>query len=545
MSKKSEHSFSSVLSINPYKGVCFNGISSFLSETTSPEFKKDQYVISYLNTQGFINAQVSITKNIPEEDLHDAINNKVYDELGLDQAVTYQVQFIELFNNLDEDNRTFHVFIVDPLTLSQTYQSVIEKVKYIDTIVPTPLLLKSLYSKGIIENGGVHCFIYFQENDTFVTVYSEKEFLYTKSIKFSFLQMHERFCELYGERVEYEEFISFLQNENLKVTASNYKEYIIKLYKEIFSNINDIITYVKRAFEAEKIEHVYIGSQIFTITKLDEMAEVELGLKCSDFAFDYGYESNDTYIDQLHALMHVYASLDTKERYECNFTTYHRPPNFTKRESGKLILLIAASTLIAFLYPITYWSLAYAQSLQYEILEEEYTGVHNIRTTREAIIKNKEADKAKVTAILQAEIKDYDEKKSTLVKIHDVKVNYPMKAKLLEMFLSDINRYDVQIEKLAYYDYEEDIPVTTEEKNENKKTSLQKKEDKVIPSNNSEEKKLKTFIFYLVAPSDKNITNLLEYYTKKYERSYKFSLEDISYEEESKKYFGELKVEIL
>ena len=60
------------------------------------------------------------------------------------------------------------------------------KIKYIDTIIPSPLLLKSLYSKDLIESSGVHCFIYFQKNDTFVTIYSEKEFLYTKSIKYSF-----------------------------------------------------------------------------------------------------------------------------------------------------------------------------------------------------------------------------------------------------------------------------------------------------------------------------------------------------------------------
>lgn len=536
MSKKPEHSFSSVLSINPYKNVCLSGISSFLSETSSPEYKKDQYVLSYLNTQGFINAQVSITKNIPEEDLYDAINNKIYDELGLDQAVMYQVQFIELFNNLDEDNRTFHVFIVDPLTLTQTYQSVIEKVKYIDTIVPAPLLLKSLYSKEIIEGSGVHCFIYFQENDTFVTVYNEKEFLYTKSIKFSFLQMHERFCELYGERVEYEDFLHFIQKENLKETLSDYKEYIIKLYKEIFSNINDIVTYVKRAFEVDKIEHVYIGSQIATLTKLDEMAEAELGLKCSDFSFDYGYESNDSYIDQLHALMHLYAALDDNEKYQCNFSIYHRPPKFTQRESGKLIMLVAASLLIAFLYPSIYWSLAYAQSFQYEILEEKYIEVHNIRTTREAIIKNKEAEKAKVAALLQSEQENYDEKKATLMKIHDVKVNYPMKAKLLNIFISDINLFKVQLEALSYYDY---LEKPLEKETKQTKTVLQKQ------ANISEEKKLKTFVFHLVASSDKNITNLLEHYTKKFERKFKFSLEEIVYEDESKKYFAELKVELL
>ena len=246
MSKKAEHSFSSVISVNPYKDTYLSGISSFLSQTDSAEYNKEQYAISYLNTKGFINSNIAITKNIPEEDLHDAISNKVYDELALDQAVTYNIQFIETFNSLDEDNRNFHVFIIDPLTIDETFSDVVSKIKYIDAIIPSPLLLKSLYAKEIIESSGVHCFIYFQENDAFITVYNEKEFLYTKSINYSFLQMHERFCELYGERVEFEDFIEFFSTHNLKDTDSDYKEYFIKLYKEIFANINDILTYVKR-----------------------------------------------------------------------------------------------------------------------------------------------------------------------------------------------------------------------------------------------------------------------------------------------------------
>ncbi|MBU0721251.1 hypothetical protein KJ877_07910 [bacterium] len=514
MSKKTERSFSSVISVNPYKNIYLSGISSFLSENSSPEYVKDQFAISYLNANEFINSQVSITKNIPEEDLYDAISNKVYDELGLDQAVTYQIQFIETFNNLDNENRTFHVFIADPLTIAQTYKNVVERIKYIDVIIPTPLLLKSLYSKEIIETSGVHCFIYFQENETFITVYNEKEFVYTKSIKYSFLQMHERFCELYGERVEFEDFMRFISSQNLKETNSDYKEFIIKLYKEIFANISDILTYVKRAFELDKIEHIYIGSQISTVTKLDEMAEVEFKVKSSNFEFDYGFESEGVYIDQLHALMHIYTTLPESEKYDCNFTTYHRPPKFTQRESGKLIMLVAASLIVAFIYPVSYWILTYAQSLQHELLQQEYTEVHNIKTTREATIKNREADKVKILTLLQQEEKEYTEKKGTLIKIHDVKVNYPMKAKLLALLTNNLNSFGVRLESLSY------------------------KEDETNPKD-------KSFSLGVVSSKDKKITQLLEHLTKTHPDTFHFSMEDISFDKESKLYFGDLKVQIL
>jgi len=512
MSKKSQNPFSSIISVNPYRDSYFSGISSFLTQTTTPEFNKEQFAITYINTRGFITSKIEITKNIPEEDLYDAINNKVYDEFALDQAITYQIQYIETFNNLDVENRHFHVFIVDPLTITETFEHTVEKIKYIDVIIPSPLLLKSLYSKELIESNGVHCFIYFQENDAFVTIYNEKEFLYTKTIKYSFIEMHERFCELYGERVEYDDFIEFLSTQNLKDTESDYKKHFIRLYKEIFANINDILTYVKRAFEIEKIEHLYIGTQAYTVTKLYEMAEAELSIKSSDFEFDYGFETEGVYIDQLHALMHLYTSLPEDEKYDCNFTTYFRPPKFLQRESGKLTILIAASLLIAFAYPITYWTLTYAQSLQYELLQQKYKELHNIKTTREATIKNKRADKKKVLALLNAEKKEYTDKKNTLIKIHDVKVNYPMKAKLLSLLTKDLNKFGVKIASVAYTE---------------------------------DDKGAKAFSFNLVATKDKKITKMIEYLTKTHEGKFTFSLEEIIYKKELKKYFSELKVTLL
>jgi len=513
MSTSSQHSFSSVLSVNPYKDTYFSGVSSFITEASSPEFSKEQFVISYLNTKEFITAQIAISKNIPDEDLYDAINSQAYDELALDQAVEYNIQYIESFNNLDEENRHFHVFIVDPLDLNTTFSKVVEKLKYIDIVIPAPLLIKSLYTKEIIESSGVHCFIYLQENDASLTIYGDREFIYTKSIKYSFVDMHERFCELYGERVDFEDFMNFFTTANLKETDSDYKQYFIKLYKELFANINDILTYAKRAFDIEKFENIYIGSQVETQTELYEMLEVELNIPSSEFNFDYGFETNDIYIDQIHSLMHLYVNTPKDERYECNFTTYKRPPKFIKRESGKLIILTAASFALAFAYPITYWILTYAQALQEDLLKQEYNEVHNIKITREATIKNRRADKEKALKLLAAEKQEYTEKKNTLVKIHDVKVNYPMKAKLLTLFTKDLNKYGVKVSSVRY-----------EEANE--------KADKIL-------------YLELVASKDRKITKLVEHLTKVYEGKFNFELEKIQFNSERRLYFSELKVRLI
>ena len=511
MSKTEQNTFSSVISVNPYRETYFTGISSFITQTTSPEFSKDQFAISFLNTSDFITAQIAVSKNIPDEDVYDAINSKMYDDLGLDQALEYKLQYIESFETLDEENRYFHAFVVDPLRLTETFLPIVEKIKYIDVIIPLPLLLKTLYSKEIIEHSGAHCFIYFQENDAFVTIYNDKNFIFTKSIKYSFLEMHEKFCELYGERIEYSEFLNFFSNESLKETQSDYKEYFIKLYKELFANINDILTYAKRAFEIEKFERVYIGSQVDTVTKLDEMLEVEINIKTSNFEFDYGLESNGEYIDQFQSLMHLYTTLPDDEKYLCNFTEYHRPPKFIHRDSGKLILTIAASFILAFAYPVTNWVLTYSKEIQRDMKQKEYRDVSNQWSTRKASIDTRKADKQHALKLLDLEKTEYIKKKNTLIKIHEVKVNYPMKAKILTTLTKDLNRFGVRLENIKY----------TQEGNQ------------------------KILLFSLVSSKDRKMTKLVEYLTKNHEREFKFSLEEILYDEDARLYFSELKVAIL
>jgi len=508
MSKNQEGSFLNVLSVNSYNHRYVVSDLKTLDLTTSPEYKKEQYAISYLNTKDSITTHISISRNISDEDIEDAIISKVYDELALDQAIEYQIRYIEVFENVG-DEREFNLFIVDPLTISETFASTISRINYLDCIIPAPLLIKSIYTKELLDDG-THCFIYFEEDDAFIAVYKDKEFIYTKSLNFSLSAMHERFCELYGERLEYKEFVKFISTQSLKETDSDYKDYMFKLYKEIFSTINDVILYIKRAFDLEQIDTIYIGAQIFFATKLHEMAEFELNIESKDFDFNYGFNTNQVYINQLHSLMQVYALMPEDEKYDINFTTFHRPPKFIKRESGKMILLTVASIVIAFSYPVFYWSLSYAENLHHSLLKNEYSELHREKDARKKIIDAKKAQRLVEIAKLKKEETSYLKKKNTLVKIHKVKVDYPMKAKLMTMFTNDFNIHQVRLNSITYL----------------------------------EESDKKKFIFNLLSSSDKKITKLVEYLTKKYNLKYNFIVENIIYDEKTKEYTSSLEVSL-
>ena len=507
MSKTQQPTFTSVLSINPYKETFYVGSSGKLEQVKSINFSKTQYTMSYLNTHDFLTALIGVSKNIPDEDLAFAIENKVYEELALDMAIEYNVQFIESGHQLDEKERYFHVFIVDPLTMDETFETSVEKVKYIDQIVPVPLLLKGLYQREIVTEVGVHCYIYFQDNDAFFTIYNDQEFVYTKTLKYSIKMMHERFCELYGEQVNFSLFMELLSSEGLSSESKEYQRDLIKLFGELFLHINDVLTYAKRAFELETIDQIYIGSQLGAIAGLDEYSQTYLGLISKSFDFDYGFDTNGQYVDQVHQLIHLYTMTESEERYECNFSLYPRPPKFMQRASGKLIAISGVALVLAFSYPVFFWSLTFAEELNKSMLDTEYNEVHSVKTTREATINLKTVEKKAVTKLVDAEQSELDRQMYTLAKIHDVKVNYPMKAKLTTEFAADLNKYKVKLQKLSYH----------------------------------ETKDFKGFTFSMISEKDKDITLLLEYLTSKKTSRFHFILEEIAYDEEKKHYLSEMK----
>lgn len=507
---KQNQAFSSTVSANPYNNSFYNGTTSRIKIVEKPHYQKDQYAISYLKTQDFITTLISVSKNIPEDDVADAIENKIYDELGLDMAVEYQIDYVEAEDSAEEGEKNYHVFVVDPLNVDETFSDCIEQIKYIDEIVPAPLLLRSLYKKEIIEENGTHCFIYFQNDDAFLTLYDDKEFLYTKSLKYSFTQMHDRYCELLGEQVELSAFIKLLSEEGLRNSEDEKQQYLIKLFGEVFLHINDVITYSKRAFELDKINRVYIGSEVGAIAGMDEYSQTYLGLDSSDFDFNYGLETEEWYIDQMHLLMQLTAQLEAEDKYECNFTRFHRPPEFIKRASGQLIIAIAASTIISLIYPGVYWGLDAVESIKKAALTSEYNEVHIQRQDREQRVNHHTAEMNKVQKLVDDENKALDEKKSVLTQIHDVKVNYPMKAKRIAALTKDLNKYKVKLDEIHYLE--------------------------------DEKSKEKFFTLHLLSSKDKRITDLIEWYTKTKSSQYRFTIEKILYDEEKKIYSSELKV---
>jgi len=427
-----------------YKNDVFNGLNKLNYNTSN-------FIASYLGNKDVITTTVSLSRNIPEEDIPDILDIKAYEELGLDHASEYTIDFREIENSGEE--REFHIFVAEPHVLDELFLSVTNQTKYIDLVIPAPLLYKTLYHREILSNRGVQCFMYFTKYDAFLTLYKDGEYLYSKSIEFSLEQLYDKYCEIVGEKVDEDEFFTILESEGLKTTNSDYQQNFMKIFAEAFITINDIIIYTKRAFQLENIDQMYIGSVNGPIIGLDEYSQNYLELQSADLNFNYTVNNDEWYTDQLQYMM-LLSSLDYMEDKDAfvNLTMFSRAPAFANRAGGQFLIALFASISIGLVFPLYYLITSYIDDVKVHVLQNENEKLQIERDKYTKILGTKK----KTISILDNKIdklsKKYNAKTKTLTKIYTKKVNYRLKSATYHLIAEELSKFDVNVEKLSSKD---------------------------------------------------------------------------------------------
>ncbi len=499
--------FEKIVSINAYQNVYYQFVNNSLQKIDKLGYDKRNLVFSTLDAKDFISSIVEVSVNIPPEDLQDAIELKAYDDLGLDQAVEYIIRYLEVPGQKSEKMRSFHVFVAEPDVIEEIFEPIKQQVKYIDYIYPKPYLIQNVYERDLLEAYGVHGYLYFQKEDAFLALFRDGEYLYSKSLKYSFENIYERFCELHGERVDEEAFYDMLQTEGLKTSNFDYQDHLMKLFSEIFLYINDILIYAKRAFEIEKIDMFYTGSETGPILGLNEYAHTYLGIKSNDFDFDYEIAKPEEYVDQFHFLGIFEAIKDIEGEESPNFTLFFRPPPFVARRSGQFIITTAATIVLALSLPVYNFTYDSYVKITIDKLQKEEKQLNQLVTSIKNEISTLQKQKSDLLAKIKAENDLFEKKKKILAAIYDKKVNYPMKAKTIVSFGNDMTKFDVKVTKIMDED--------------------------------------NTFTLSLYSGSEKKITQFIKYLTDTYERKIHTDIDKIYKDEKTGIYHGDLKVTVL
>lgn len=440
-----QDSYKKYVTIDPYNRDFFICDNNTIKSFKNPKFNPKNFYISYLQTKDTIITTIEVSKNISHENLRDVVEIKAYEELDLDPALEYKIDYHEIPTPLHEKNIKLQLFVTEPQIIDEVFADTVKKIEYIDYIIPLPLLFHSLYSYEILDRSEIHLFIYFQKDDTLFALYSQGSLLYAKSLKYSFEEIAQRLSELKGENVDVNSVIKTLAKDGLKIEDLDEMQYYMQIFSEIFMHINDVLIYAKRANEIEIIDKIFISSDIGYIKGIEEYSHTYLAQEAYDFHFDYPLHTNEPYIEDLHFLMALCAQ-DILYKYEHypNLTIYNRLPPLFKRPSGELILITVATLLLSLAYPLYNIFMAYKLEHDKAVLQKEYPLIHTKRLALEQRINTLKDEIAKIRKKIALKQQELERRKKILNQIYNKKVNYILKAKTLADLTEDLVRYKIK-----------------------------------------------------------------------------------------------------
>lgn len=497
--------FKNIIAVNPYTQKYYQYRDQSLTAIESLEFNPHNFVISYIANRDMIITAFDLGMAVDEDELDDTFYMKAYEELGLDPEKEYKI-FHQKADPEDKNSYVYNLFITEPEVIENSVAATVDQTRYIDLLIPAPLLFRTLYTSGIVEASEAHCFIYFTMTDAFVTIYDEGKFIYSKSLEFSLTQLYEKYCAAVGERVDEKKFFETLETEGLKAGSTVYQQTLMKLFGEIFLQINDIIIYTKRAYNIDIIQRLFVGSAKSPIIGLGDYGYNYLGIQTYNLDYSFDMKNDEWYVDQLQSMM-VRTGLDYIDNSSqvVNMTTTPRPPVFRKRASGQFIISTTTASLVALAIPLVYLILSYFNDVYIIQLKTEDDELSKISTRYERILGEKQAIIKDKTNELNGRQAVFDAKSKTLISIYNKKVDYRLKSELFDRFARDLTEHEVKLEQMS-------------------------------SQNNS-------FMMYMVSDDEKKITKYIKDVSKKYFDDIKnINIERISNDYDDGLYRGILKV---
>jgi len=505
---KKKNEIKNIISIDAYDNLSYTLKGQRISRLNKLTFDKQNYVSSYISNKEAIIANININNSIPEEDVESMLERKVYEELNLNEAIEYSIKYIELKNTNNEKERVFSVFIVEVENLFKIFRDKVNETKFIDFVVPMALLYKPLYTKEIISSRKTDIFLYITKEEASITVYKDGEYLYSKSIDYSFEAIYDKYCNAKGEKVDEDKFFKKLEEEGLKSSDQEYQQILMRILGELFVNVNDIVIYIKRAFNISQIDNFYIGSSLGNILGMDSYSNNYLGLESKEFNFDYGLESTENYIDQIHYLIMLNSEEMMKDdEYTIDFSVFPRPPAFQNRASGQFIISMFFGVTAAVALPLYFLVGSYMNEAKIYGLNTENTALIKDVSNYKRIISEKQKKLAILNKSVKEENEKYFSKIKTLDSIYNKKVQYRMKSATFYKIAEDIEKFGIKV---------------TEIKTDND-----------------------IFELKLISKNDKRITAFIKYISSKYFKELEMiDIKRINKEEGADYYTGILKIEL-
>jgi len=393
----------------------------------------------------------------------------LYNDIGLDVNKTYEIKY---FYRKIDDNYVVTAVVVSEDILKSNFSEIIKKINYLDFITISPLSFISYYDlKNIKPKNDI--FIYLDYEDSFVSFYSNKEFLTSKGL--------DKLSRLAKELdLSKNELFKLLEEKGLDETL--YEDMLTyskvnMFFMNIFNKINNIINYSNNIYSLTKIDTIYIYLPIKTkslLSFVNDVFSLFSNLKIEFIEIDSEYDAFD--------VIATYFNAKNYNNDNVNFTIFKRPPPFFKQEIGKLIIFIS---FLIFVF-LSVWIY---QKIRLNFLSSDI----NIVSEKIRLLENKNKNLIVSYKKIRRELKNIE---NDMFKINNLINNYENTILFLKKIQNNkfLNNYFIIINGLQSYNL--------------KVKSFYKKDhyyEVILNSDFNNSKSIAEFLHYLLINHFKNI----------------------------------------
>ena len=300
--------------------------------------KTNGIITSFLYPKDIFSITKKFDKNISEETILLEMEKYIYSYPGIDINKEYKTIFFKIPR---ENNLIMEALLVDVEDIKKNFAEILKEYKYIDFISPAFFGWEEYYKITKIEPKN-DIFIYFSEDEAFLSAYSEGKYIFHKTLnKFSTLAK--------TLNKNNEEVIEILKTKGLDVSQyENNGEFNIvdKFFSEFFLRVFNVINFSLNEYQLPKFDRIIFYSP-FEINNLFTQYENYWSIN--------GIEFKKSLISTEYNHLEYLITFFNANHYNdesLNLSIFFKPPSFFKTKAGKFFLFLFFSFLIVILYAL-------------------------------------------------------------------------------------------------------------------------------------------------------------------------------------------------
>jgi len=326
----------SIIYLNKDKDLIFVKNNNVIEKIDSFKFSKNDIITSTIYLSDVINFIFKLPKNTPKEQLEVKAEIYFYENAGLDLTKKYKTNYLIKEIESDSENYIVEAIAITEDDLKTKFSKFIEKTKYIDYISPIFLTFSKFYDLYKKEPSK-DAFVYFDENHSFVAIFNEGKYLYSRSLPHINILLKKL-------NIDYKKFLEFISTKGFDADLYETLEEkfiydgLVGFFNEYFTNLNNRFSYGRSVFQLDNIDNIYFYTP-FEIVKLESVTDF---WKLSGVNFEKLHiEKEIPFLDRLAI---SYNSEHFKDKI--NFSIFPRPPKIYKTKSFQFIAFIITTLLI-------------------------------------------------------------------------------------------------------------------------------------------------------------------------------------------------------